>query len=96
MSLCSNRLIMFDFFGVLADEVAPKWFNNHIKDKEEAKRLKDLYFEKGDLGIYSFKETISNMAKDLGYDEIDIFNEMKSYAKLNYKLLDTLKELKKI
>ena len=95
MSLCSKRLILFDFFGVLADEVAPKWFSNHIKDKAEANRLKNYYFEKGDLGEYTFKETIENMASDLGYDKDDILNEMISYGKLNLPLLNMVKELRK-
>ena len=95
MSLCSNRLILFDFYGVISSEIAPKWFNNHIKDSKEAAILKNKYFEPADLGIFTFKETIHNMAIDLGFNEEEILTEMKSYAKLNNPLLDEIKELKK-
>ena len=33
-----NRLIIFDFFGVLGGELSPKWFSHHFTD-EKAKEL---------------------------------------------------------
>jgi FMN phosphatase YigB (HAD superfamily) len=95
MSLCSNRLILFDFYGVISSEIAPKWFNNHIKDSTYAAILKNKYFKPADLGLFTFKETIHNMAIDLGFNEEEILTEMKSYAKLKIPLLDKIKELKK-
>ena len=95
MSSCSKVLFLFDFYGVLSSEIAPKWFSNHIKDEEEASILKNKYFEPADLGKYTFKETIDRMAHDLGYNSIDILEEMKSYAKLNIELLNKILELKK-
>lgn len=94
MSLCTKRLILFDFYGVLSSEIAPKWFSNHIKDQNEANILKNKYFEPADLGIFTFKETIDLMAKDLGFNSLDILNEMKSYAKLNQELFNKILELK--
>ena len=94
MNLCTKRLILFDFYGVLSSEIAPKWFSNHIKDKNEANILKNRYFEPADLGIFTFKETIDLMAKDLGFNSLDILNEMKSYAKLNMELFNKILELK--
>ena len=41
MSSCSKVLFLFDFYGVLSSEIAPKWFSNHIKDEEEASILKN-------------------------------------------------------
>lgn len=94
MSLCTKRLILFDFYGVLGQEIAPKWFHNHINNEEEAKRIKDKYFEPADLGEFTFIETISNMANDLGFDKDDILNEMKSYVKANDELLSLILKLK--
>ena len=31
MSSWSKVLFLFDFYGVLSSEIAPKWFKNHIK-----------------------------------------------------------------
>ena len=42
MSSCSKVLFLFDFYGVLSSEIAPKWFSNHIKDEEEASILKKI------------------------------------------------------
>ena len=95
MSSCSKVLFLFDFYGVLSSEIAPKWFKNHIKSEEEASILKNKYFEPADLGKYTFKETIDRMAFDLGYNSIDILEEMKSYAKLNIELLAKIVELRK-
>ena len=55
-----NKLIIFDFFGVLSTEVAPKFFLNHFK--ENFKELKDYYFIPADSGKYSFLETLKRIS----------------------------------
>ena len=89
-----NNLIIFDFYGVIGGELAPRWFKNHF-DNDKASILKDKYFVPADKGLFTFKETISNMAKDLGLNYDDIINEFKSYVRLNTKLLDYIKMLRK-
>ena len=49
-----NRLIIFDFFGVLGGELSPKWFKNHFEENL-AVELKNKYFIPADNGIYTIK-----------------------------------------
>ena len=89
-----NRLFIFDFFGVLSSEVAPKFFENHFS-LEEAKKIKDNYFIPADSGIYSFLETLKRISQDYNLDYEEVKKEFKSYAVLNNDLLDKLLELRK-
>lgn len=89
-----KNLIIFDFFGVVSHELAPTWFKSHFKT-EESKALKDKYFKNGDLGEYDIYELFKMMAKDLNLDYNTIITEIKSYAKLNYELIDFIDELRK-
>ena len=89
-----SRLIIFDFFGVLSSEVAPKFFSNHFSS-DEAKILKDKYFIPGDLGKYTFYEVLKNISLDYNLDYEELVKEFKSYGKLNYELLNKIKELRK-
>ena len=88
------NLIIFDFYGVIGGELAPKWFNNHFNN-EEAKQLKNKYFVPGDEGKYTIQEIFEMMAKDLGFTYDEILNEFKSNVYLNTELIDYIKELRK-
>jgi hypothetical protein len=44
-----NKLVIFDCFGVIFDEIAPVFFRRHF-DEETAKVLKDKYFIPADMG----------------------------------------------
>ena len=89
-----NRLIIFDFFGVLGGELSPKWFSHHFTD-EKAKELKDKYFIPADNGEYTIEETIMHMANDLGYEYDDILNEFKSNIMTNTELFTYINKLRK-
>ena len=89
-----NRLIIFDFFGVISSEVSPKWFARHVSN-DEARILKDKYIAPADKGEYSMRDAIDMIASDFGYDPLDIIKEWKSYAILNTKLLEVIKLLRR-
>ena len=86
-------LIIFDFYGVLAGELAPIFFKNHFSETD-AKTLKDKYFVPADLGKFTFIETINNIAKDYNLNSDEIIAEFKSYVKINYELFDYINKLK--
>ena len=88
-----NRLIIFDFFGVIGAEISPRWFKKHFKD-DEALVLKDKYFEPADLGIYTIDETLDRISLDFNIDKNEIIEEWKSYVKPNNLLLDKILKLK--
>ena len=89
------NLYIFDFFGVLSDEIMPKFFTNHIDDERKAKELKSYYLNPCDLGERSLKDAIRIISIDLKIDEIVIMNEIKGYARLNKDVLDFILTLKK-
>lgn len=89
-----NRLIIFDFFGVIGGELSPKWFKNHFEENK-AIELKNKYFIPADNGIYTIEETINNMASDLGFTYDAILNEFKLNVSLNNELLDYIMKLRK-
>lgn len=88
-----STLLIFDSFGVLAGEIAPRFFRNHFSE-EEAMKLKNHYFQPGDAGVYTFKEILTLIGKDLGMDEAEVKKEFQSYYRLNTPLLDWIKQRK--
>jgi len=89
-----NRLIIFDFFGVLGGEISPRWFRNHFP-LEEAVALKDMYLDPADLGEYSVYDVIHKLSINYSIPEEDIKKEWKSYAKRNDELFDYILKLRK-
>ena len=89
-----KRLIIFDFFGVIGGELAPKWFANHF-DSITAATLKNKYFIPADNGKYTIEEVFKLLANELGFSYDDILNEFKSYVSLNNELLEYILKLRK-
>ena len=85
--------MIFDSFGVLAGEIAPRFFRNHFPEEEAMKR-KNHYFQPGDAGVYTYKEILALIGKDLGMDEAEVKKEFQSYYRLNTPLLDWIKQRK--
>ncbi len=89
-----NRLIIFDFFGVLGGELSPKWFSRHF-DEKKAKELKDKYFVPADNGEFTIVETLEHIANDLGFKYEDILNEFKENVYMNNELFNYIQDLRK-
>ena len=51
----TNRLIIFDCFGVIFDEVAVRFFNKHFAPGQAAE-IKDKFFIPADLGEIEYDE----------------------------------------
>ena len=68
------NLILSDCFGVIMNEIAVDWFNEHFDDPKIAMTLKEKYFNDCDLGLVSLDEVFVSIGKDLGYDP----NELKT------------------
>ena len=62
------NLILSDCFGVIMNEIAVDWFNEHFDDPKIAMTLKEKYFNDCDLGDVSLDEVFESIGKDLGYD----------------------------
>lgn len=88
-----STLLTFDSFGVLASEIAPRFFRNHFPE-EEAMKLKNHYFQPGDAGIYTYREILAMISNDLKMDLDEVRREFRSYYRLNLPLLNWIKERK--
>lgn len=88
-----NELIIFDFFGVLCSEIAPVWFASRY-DEEEAKRLKDHFFVKADLGEISMEDLFKQMSLELDIPIDTIKKEWEPLFVLNHSLFQYIKKLK--
>ena len=69
-----KRLIIFDCFGVIFDEIAPIFFRNHFEE-ETAAILKEKYFVPADLGEIRRDELFELMSAELGIEKSVILNE---------------------
>ena len=70
----SKTLIIFDCFGVLCNEISPRWFRLRYEE-EEAKRLKKEYFNNADLGDYDIYELLDRLSRGLNIKKEVIIEE---------------------
>ena len=87
-----NKLVIFDCFGVIFDEIAPVFFRRHF-DEETAKTLKDKYFIPADLGEITREELFDRMSAELGMKKEDILSEWNELIRLRPYMV---KEIEKI
>ena len=59
-----NRLIIFDCFGVIFNEVAPVFLRKYLPE-EEAAAVKDKIFVPSDLGQITYDELLDTLIKKL-------------------------------
>lgn len=88
-----NELIIFDCFGVIFGEIAPKLFRKYF-DEETAAVLKEKYFVAVDLGEKTLDETFENLSKEAGISKEQIIEDWKSFIKLNEEIIPVIEKLK--
>ncbi len=82
-----NTLIIFDCFGVLCNEISPRWFRLRFEE-EEAKKLKKEYFNNADLGDYDINELLDRLSFGLNIKKEVIIEEWRSLVGVNYELIN--------
>ncbi len=87
-----NRLIIFDCFGVIFDEVAPVFIKKYISGKE-ADSLKEKLFVPADLGEVTYEELLTNMAEALMLDKEEMTKEWESLFRPKEETVALIKEL---
>ncbi len=87
-----NKLIIFDCFGVIFEEVAPTFLRRYIPD-ERALLIKEELFVPADLGKISYDELLTNMAKAIGMDKEEMTEEWNSMFVLRESILPYIKSL---
>lgn len=88
-----NRLIIFDCFGVIFDEVAPVFIKKYLPQKE-AEVLKEKLFVPADLGEVTYDELLSNMAEALKLDKEEMRREWESLFRPREETVAFIKKLK--
>lgn len=88
-----KKLVIFDCFGVIFDEVAPMFFKEHF-DKETAIRLKDKFFIPADLGEVTLDELFSNMSQELGMKKEYISSEWYERAKVREYMISAVEKIR--
>ena len=87
-----NRLIIFDCFGVIFDEVAPVFIKKYLP-AEEADILKEKLFVPADMGEVTYDELLTNMAEALKLDKEEMITEWEALFRLREEMVDVIKKL---
>ena len=89
-----NKVILFDFFGVISSEVSPIFFKRYFNE-EEAKIVKEEIMSKGDKGELNEEEVYELIASRMNMTPLKIKEDFDELIKINFELVEYIKELKK-
>lgn len=87
-------LYIFDFFGVIADEVADKWLNKHIGE-EAAKTFRAEVITKADLGLISEDQLFNKVAKAAGISRKEALQGWLDTVKIKHETVKLIKQLRR-
>lgn len=87
-----KRLIIFDCFGVIFDEVAPVFIKKYLPLKE-AEVLKEKLFVPADMGEVTYDELLSNMAEALKLDKEAMIKEWEELFRVKDEMPPFIKKL---
>ena len=77
-----DKLIIFDFFGVICSEVAPFWFEKHFSE-DEAKRIKRDLVGLADRGEISLDDLFLRLGEMVNISPARVSQEWFSYVKID-------------
>ena len=89
-----NKVILFDFFGVISSEVSPIFFKRYFNE-EEALEIKEEIMSKGDKGELNEEEVYELIASRMNMTPLKIKEDFNDLIKINFELVEYIKELKK-
>ena len=89
-----EKVILFDFFGVISSEVSPIFFKRYFND-EDAKLIKEEIMSKGDKGELSEEEIYDLISKRVNITPLKVKEDFKKLIHINNELVSYIKELKK-
>lgn len=89
-----NKIILFDFFGVISSEIAPFWFRRYFDD-DEADRVKMEIVTPADRGDITEDELFENISRLIGVSPEVVREEWMSLVRIDNKLVEYIKELKR-
>ena len=89
----ANKLIIFDCFGVLFEDIAPPFLKKHLGE-EKAAAIKDSLFVPADLGEISYDQLLDNMSKAIDIDKEEMIKEWNSMFVVRSSIIPVIKKLK--
>ena len=89
-----DKVILFDFFGVISSEVSPIFFKRYFNE-EDAKIIKEEIMSKGDKGELSEEEIYDLISKRVNITPLKVKEDFKELIHINNELVSYIKELKK-
>ena len=89
-----DKVILFDFFGVISSEVSPIFFKRYFNE-EDAKIVKEEIMSKGDKGELSEEEIYDLIAKRVNITPLKVKEDFKELIHINNELVSYIRELKK-
>ena len=90
-----NKLIIFDCFGVIFDEIAPVFFERYLS-KEKAAVIKDKIFVPADLGQITYDEIFNRISAEMNMDKDSVLREWNSLIRLREEMLPVIKKSSEI
>lgn len=87
-----NKLIIFDCFGVIFDEIAPVFFSRYLPG-EKAAEIKEKIFVPADLGEIQYEEIFEKISEELNLPVEEIMKEWNSLVRLDEEMLPIIKKL---
>lgn len=88
-----NKLIIFDCFGVIFDEIAPVFFNRYLPE-EKAAEIKEKIFVPADLGLIPYEQIFDEMSKEVNMPVEAVIEEWEELIHLNENIITVIKELR--
>ncbi len=93
MENAKYKAIIFDFFGVISSEVAPRWFKKHLP-QEDLLELRKKYLQPADRGEISTEQLFSQLSKLVPITPENIRQEWLELAVIGNDMIEIVRKLK--
>lgn len=87
-----NRLILFDCFGVIFNDIAPDFVKKYVKGNEAAD-IKEKLFVPADMGEITYDELLTNMAEAFGVNREEMVEEWEKLFVTKPETVEILRRL---
>jgi putative hydrolase of the HAD superfamily len=88
-----NKLVIFDCFGVIMNEVAPVFLRKHLP-RDKADKIKEELFVPADMGEVTYDELLDNMAKVLGMTRSEMEPQWNAMFSLREEIVPAIRKLR--
>lgn len=89
-----NKLIIFDCFGVIFDEIAPVLFSRYLPE-DRAAAVKDKIFVPADKGQLTYEQIFEKISEELGISKDSVRKEWDELINLRHEIIPVIENLRK-